>query len=142
MEILKMPKLMKTLTCICLMLPLVYSSDLLLLDSLTIQDAIKEHENIMIEFYAPWCIHCKAFAPHYEQAATQLKLKGENIVMATIDGTSVPSELAAIWDVRSYPSLLFFKGGKFIEKYIGPRVTEQIVDYLIRKSKSEDKNDL
>eukprot|EP01067_Filipodium_phascolosomae_P009137 Filipodium_phascolosomae@DN8065_c0_g1_i1.p1 len=82
-----------------------------------------------IEFYAPWCGHCKALAPTWEQVATQLKGK---VNVAKVDAT-VETQLAQRFKIEGFPTLKFFPGGKksldTVQTYNGPRSAQDIMDY-------------
>jgi protein disulfide-isomerase A1 len=68
--------------------------------------------------FAPWCGHCKALAPEYEEAATTLKEK--NIPLAKVDCTE-ESDLCAEYGVEGYPTLKVFRGADTITAYSGAR---------------------
>ena len=55
-------------------------------------ELVKENEHVLMEFYAPWCGHCKKLAPEYSAAAKILKEK--KVVLAKVDAT-VESKLAS-----------------------------------------------
>ena len=71
---------------------------------------------LLIEFYAPWCGHCKSLAPEYEAAANLLAFDGHEGVLAKLDATASKSEIVG---VKGYPTMLLFRGGENIGPYEG-----------------------
>jgi protein disulfide-isomerase len=77
-----------------------------------------------IKFYAPWCHHCQAMAPNWEQLAKEMKGK-LNIGEVNCDAES---RLCKDAKLRGYPTILFFKGGERVE-YDGLRGLGDFVQY-------------
>ncbi|WP_310448933.1 thioredoxin [Sulfuritalea sp.] len=68
------------------------------------QQVINDNANVIIDFWAPWCAPCRGFAPTFE--ATSEKQPG--IVFAKVN-TEEQQEIAGAFNIRSIPTLMFFR---------------------------------
>jgi len=91
-------------------------------------DITKREELMLVEFYAPWCGHCKRLAPEYEKAAKVLKERDVPILLGKVDATK-EADLAKQYDVTGYPTLFVFRNGKHSE-YKGGRDEMGIITYM------------
>eukprot|EP00604_Paraphysomonas_vestita_P003913 CAMPEP_0174819044 /NCGR_PEP_ID=MMETSP1107-20130205/2053_1 /TAXON_ID=36770 /ORGANISM="Paraphysomonas vestita, Strain GFlagA" /LENGTH=304 /DNA_ID=CAMNT_0016031833 /DNA_START=295 /DNA_END=1206 /DNA_ORIENTATION=+ len=91
---------------------------------------MESNEEWLVEFYAPWCGHCKNLAPEWETAATSLK--GSGVKLGAVDAT-VETNLASKYGVKGYPTIKVFPAGKKgkAQDYQGPRESNGIVNYAL-----------
>lgn len=95
----------------------------------------KSNYTSIIEFYAPWCGHCKNLQPNYEKAAESLK--GLAKVAAVNCDKESNKSFCTRFGVEGYPTLKIIKPGKTpgkpkIENYNGPRTAKEIVKTVVQ----------
>jgi protein disulfide-isomerase A6 len=97
------------------------------------QDTFSSHvngdTNALVEFYAPWCGHCKTLAPEWQIAGKTFK-PSDDIIITAVDATESP-DLAQSYGIQGYPTIKFFpKGSTEPEDYTGGRTADKIVSWV------------
>ena len=96
---------------------------------------LDDAKDVLIEFYAPWCGHCKALAPKYEDLAS-LYANSEykdKVVIAKVDATAndVPDEIQGFPTIKLYPA-----GAKDQPvTYSGSRTVEDLIKFIKENGK-------
>lgn len=101
------------------------------------------NSHTMVEFFAPWCGHCKKLAPEYERVAEQLK---DRAGFAAVDATE-QDMLARVYGISGYPTLKWFFRGHVVGEYSGPRTAAKITEWVEQRlepaySELEESTDL
>lgn len=110
--------------------------DVLVLTDANYVEVIESHDMLLVEFYAPWCGHCKSLAPEYAKAAGALKQLDPPIRIAKVDAT-VATGMAETFGISGFPTLkLFRKSAKKDDaaEYDGGRTSDEIQKWLVKKS--------
>lgn len=109
-------------------------------------------KDTLVEFYAPWCGHCKKLAPIYDELGE--KLKDEDVAIVKMDAAAndVPSD----YEVRGFPTLYWvpkdsksspvrYEGGREVNdfiKYIAKHATSELKGYDRNGNPKKEKTEL
>jgi len=127
---------MRLLAALCVLFIIgAYSdSDVLTLTSENFDTEIAANPLVLVEFYAPWCGHCKKLAPEWEKAATDIKEKGIIAKLAQVDADDqLNAELRSRFDIKGFPTIKLFRNGAPSE-FSGERTADAIVGYLKKQA--------
>ena len=78
-------------------------------------EVLQSHEPVLVDFWAEWCPPCHTITPVMEALASEFEGSAK---VGKLDVEEIPA-LAERFAIRSFPSLLFFKDGKEVDRVTG-----------------------
>jgi len=96
---------------------------------------INNGKDTLIEFYAPWCGHCKKLAPIFDELGE--KLKGEEVAIVKLDATT--NDVPPQFEVRGFPTLFWVPKDSKQDpiKYDGDREVDDFLQYIAKHATKE-----
>ncbi|KAL7417110.1 disulfide-isomerase precursor [Mrakia frigida] len=121
-----------------LLLPLVAvsvsASNVIDLDDGNFSKIVGGAKGSLVEFFAPWCGHCKNLAPVWEELADSYA-SASNVQIAKIDADGVGKQSGQQFGVKGYPTLKWFPAGSLTpEDYTGGRDLASLTAFVTEKT--------
>lgn len=86
---------------------------------------IASESPVLVDFWAPWCVHCRTLHPILEQFAASRS----DITVGRVNVDEEP-ELAQKYQIQSIPAVLVFQNGQAVARKISPQDEEELEEML------------
>jgi len=93
------------------------------------QNQIK-NDLTLVDFWASWCLPCKMMAPVLNELADEV---GEGVQVCKVDVEQYQS-LASKYAIRGIPTMLLFKDGREINRFVGVKTKDFLLQQIRKAS--------
>ncbi|KAI9477905.1 MAG: thioredoxin-like protein [Benjaminiella poitrasii] len=114
-----------------------YDGNVLVLTDANFKTVVDGSKPALVEFYAPWCGHCKNLAPVYAELADSYAHQKDHVIIAKIDADQ-HRQTGSLYGVQGFPTLKWFPKGvdspNGVEDYHGGRDLNSLASFVHQKS--------
>lgn len=93
-------------------------------------ELINSSKPVLVDFYAEWCGPCKGMKPVLEELKSKV---GSTASIIKID-VDKNQQLAAVYKIRSVPTLMLFKNGRIVWQQAGTATLNQLTQLIVSNS--------
>lgn len=78
-------------------------------------EVLKSDQPVLVDFWAEWCMPCRALGPTIDEIATEYADKAKVGKLNTEHSPTIGPR----YNVQAIPTILLFKGGEVVQKFVG-----------------------
>lgn len=98
------------------------------------EETLNTDDLVLVDFWAEWCGPCRMLGPTLEQISNDTE--GVTIAKVNVDENR---NIAINFGIRSIPTVVLFKRGEVVDKFVGAQPKEAIMAYIAKHSVEEAK---
>ena len=92
------------------------------------QEVIQSDLPVLVDFWADWCMPCKAMAPIVDQLADEF---AGRVKVGKVD-TDANREVSVKFGINAIPTIILFKGGEAVQRFVGVKRKDEFASELER----------